>query len=59
MINYQPSISTERKVTSYLNSLNIEYTTTYYAGNTDRGLEHAPKCCGIPILIDIGSPTAK
>lgn len=59
MINYPPPVLTERKLTSYINSLNIEDTTTYNAGNTGPGLEHAPKCCGIPIPLDIVSSTAK
>jgi len=51
-----PTMSTNRPITSYLNSLNRQRTTTYGVGNLGPGLGHAQKCGGVIPVNGIPNP---
>jgi len=51
-----PTISTNRPITSHLNSLNTQNTTSYGVGNLGPGLGHAQTCGGIKPVNGIPNP---
>jgi len=51
-----PTMSKNRPITSHLNSLNRQSTTTYGVGNLGPGLGHAQKCGGVKPVNGIPNP---